>query len=114
MKRTYTPTKLKKILIVDDDQVVTSIYRNKLQSEGFEVEVAKSGEKALQSLAKEPVDLVILDFSRPGMDGAKILETIRSRFGVQALPVIVLTNFCLPEEVRAASEAGASRCVRKK
>jgi CheY-like chemotaxis protein len=113
MKTIYTPTKQKKILIVDDDEVVANIYQSKLQSERFKVEVARSGEQALQSLAKEPVDLVILDFSLPGMNGAEILKTIRSQFGAQALPVIVFTNFYLPEVVQAASEAGATRCLRK-
>jgi CheY-like chemotaxis protein len=113
MKRTYTPTKLKKILIVDDDEVVANIYQNKLQSERFQVGVARSGEEALQSLAKEPVDLMILDFSVPGMNGAEILKTIRSQFDAQALPVIVFVNFYLPEVVRAASEAGATQCLRK-
>jgi CheY-like chemotaxis protein len=113
MKRTYTPTKLKKILIVDDDEVVTNSYQNKLQSERFEVGVARSGEEALQSLVKEPVDLMILDFSLPGMNGAEILKTIRSQFGAQALPVIAFTNFYLPEVVKGASEAGATQCLRK-
>jgi CheY-like chemotaxis protein len=113
VKRTYTPTKPKKILIVDDDEVVANIYQNKLQSERFKVGVARSGEEALQSLAKEPVDLMILDFSLPGMNGAKILKTIRSQFDAQVLPVIAFTNFYLPEVVKAASEAGATQCLRK-
>jgi CheY-like chemotaxis protein len=113
MKRTYTPTKPKKILIVDDDEVVANIYQNKLQGERFQVGVANSGEAALQSLAKEPADLVILDFSVPGMNGAEILKTIRSQFDGQVLPIIVFTNFYFPEVVKAASEAGATQCLRK-
>src|ERR1700730_3392469 len=113
MKRTYTPTKFKNILMLDDDEVVTNSYQNKLKSERFKVGVARSGEEALQSLAKEPVDLMILDFSLPGMNGAEILKTIRSQFDARALPVIVFTNFYLPEVVRAASEAGATQCLRK-
>ena len=113
MKRTYTPTKPKKILIVDDDEVVANIYRDTLQGERFKVAIAGTGEEALQSLAKEPVDLMILDFSLPGMNGAEILKTIRSQFDARALPVIVFTNFYLPEVVRAASEAGATKCLRK-
>jgi len=113
MKKIYTPTKQKTILLVDDDAVVANIYRNKLQSERFKVEVANSGEAALQCLAKEPLDLVVLDFSVPGMDGAKILRTIRSQFGATELPVVVFVNFYLPEVVQAASEAGATQCVRK-
>lgn len=113
MKRTYSPTKPKKILIVDDDELVTNSYRDKLQSERLKVGVARSGKEALQSLAKEPVDLMILDFSLPGMNGSKILKTIRSQFDSETLPIIVFTSFFLPEVVQAASEAGATQCVRK-
>jgi CheY-like chemotaxis protein len=113
MKTIYTPTKQKKILLVDDDQVVANIYQSKLQSERFKVEVASSGEEALHSLANGPVDLVILDFSIPGMNGAEILKTIRSQFDAKTLPVIVFANLYLPEVVRAASEAGATQCVKK-
>jgi CheY-like chemotaxis protein/HPt (histidine-containing phosphotransfer) domain-containing protein len=111
MKRIYTPTKPKKILIVDDDQAVASIYHDKFESEGFDVEIADSGEDALQMLAREPADLVILDFSLPGTNGVAVLEAIRS--GAEALPVIVFTNAYLPTLAQAASKAGATRCVRK-
>src|ERR1700730_2001507 len=113
MKRTYTPMKPKKILIVDDDEVVTNSYQNKLQSERFKVAVARNGEEALQSLAKEPVDLMILDFSLPGMNGSKILKTIPSQFDAETLPIIVFTNSYFPEVVKSASEAGATQCLRK-
>jgi CheY-like chemotaxis protein len=113
MKTIYTPTKQKRILLVDDDAAVASVYQSRFQSEGFGVEVARSGEQALQTLAKAPVDLVILDFSVSGMNGAEVLKTIRSQFGADALPVIVFTNFYLPGMVQAASEAGATGCVRK-
>jgi CheY-like chemotaxis protein len=112
MKKIYTPTKQKKILLVDDDAAVANVYQNILRSERFKVELADSGEAALQCLAKEPVDLVILDFSVPGMDGTKILRTIRSQVSAE-LPVVVFANFYLPEVVQAASEAGATRCIRK-
>ena len=98
---------------MDDDQVVASIYKNKLESERYDVEVAGSSERALQILAQKRADLVILDFSLLGMDGAEVLKTIRSQPGAEALPVIVLTNFYLPGVVQAASESGATRCVRK-
>jgi CheY-like chemotaxis protein len=113
MKRTYTPTKPKRILIVDDDETVASIYQSKLQSERFEVAVASSGERALQMLAQERADLVILDFSPLGMNEPEILKAIRSQAAADALPVIVLANFYLPGVVQAALGAGATICVRK-
>jgi CheY-like chemotaxis protein len=113
MKTIYTPTKPKKILIVDDDETVASIYQSKLQSERFDVAIASTGERALQTLAQERPDLVILDFSPSEMNGPEILNAIRSQSGAEALPVIVLANFYLPGVAQAASGAGATRCVRK-
>jgi CheY-like chemotaxis protein len=113
MKRTYTPTKPKKILIVDDDETVASAYQSKLQRERFDVAIASTGERALQMLAQERADLVILDFSSSEMNGPEILNAIRSQSGAEALPVIVLANFYLPGVAQAASGAGATRCVRK-
>ena len=113
MKTVYTPAKSKRILIVDDDAVVASAYKSKFESERYRVEVVSTGERALQLLKTELFDLVLLDFSLPGMNGAEVLKTIRSQPGTEALPVIVFANLYLPGVVQAASEAGATRCVRK-
>jgi CheY-like chemotaxis protein len=113
MKRIYTPTKRKRILIVDDDVMVASIYRKKFEDEQFAVDVASNGERALQLLEESPVDLVILDSSLPGMNGVALLQAIRSRPGSAALPVIVFSNAYFPGLTQAVSAAGASRCVKK-
>jgi CheY-like chemotaxis protein len=111
MKRIYNPIKKKTILIVDDDQVVVHMYREKFQRRGFKVEVVDNGEDAMQRLKKEPVDLVILDLCLPGMNGVEVIKNIRSEFDV--LPVIVFSNVYLGKLERAASEAGATKCVTK-
>ena len=113
MKRIYNPIKKKTILIVDDDQVVVHIYREKFQRQGFKMEVADNGDNVMQRLKKEPVDLVILDLCLPGMNGVEVLKNIRSEFDVQALPVIVFSNAYLGNLERAALEAGATKCVTK-
>ena len=113
MKRIYTPTKRKRILIVDDDETLTSIYRSKFENERFEVEVASNGENALHLLEESPADLVILDLSLPGMDGVEVLKAICSRPGSTALPVVVIANAYVPGLMQAASAAGASRCVKR-
>ena len=113
MKRTYTPAKRKTILIVDDDRLVISAYLSKFESERYIVEVAGSGEHVLRMIEMEPVDLVILDFSMPGMNSVEVLKAIRSQPGTKTLPVIVFTNAYLPTLAQAASKAGATRCVRK-
>ena len=113
MKRIYTPTKRKNILIVDDDHAVASIYQKRLENEGYDVEVAGTGERALQMLETERVDLVVLDLSLPEMNGAEVLSAIRLQAGAEALPIIVFSNAYVPGLMQAASEAGATRCVRK-
>ena len=113
MKRIYNPIKKKTILIVDDDQIVVHIYREKFQRSGFKVEVADNGDNVMQRLKKEPVDLVILDLCLPGMNGVEVLKNIRSEFDAHALPVIVFSNSYLGKLERAALEAGATKCVTK-
>ena len=112
-KRIYTPVKKKTILIVDDDQVVVRIYREKLQSQGFKVEVVGDDVSARQALKAAPVDLAILDLCMPGMNGVAVLKSIRSEFDAQVLPVIVFSNAYLGNLGRAALEAGATRCITK-
>jgi len=113
IKRIYTPVKKKTILIVDDDRIGAHIYQTKLQSHGFKVEVACDAANAMQQLKKDPVDLVLLDLCLPGMDGAEVLKDIRSQFAMEVLPIVVFCNPFLASLARAASEAGATRCVTK-
>jgi CheY-like chemotaxis protein len=112
MKRIFNPAKRKRILIVDDDHTLGNIYRDQLRH-GFEVEVAGNNRDARQKIQNGAVDLVILDFSAPGTERVKILEKIRSDSETQALPVIILSNPFLGGLVRAARNAGATRCVTK-
>jgi CheY-like chemotaxis protein len=103
----------KRILIVDDDQVIANIYQNKFRMAGYEAEVAGDGESALEMLLKAPPDLVLLDLSLPGMNGVELLKRIRSRPETHALPVIVFSNCFLPSLMQAAWKAGTTRCLAK-
>jgi len=111
MKTIYTPAKSKKILIVDHDAMAASAYKSKLESERYRVEIVSAGERALELLKTERFDLVLLDFTLPGTNGAEVLKTIRLQPGAETLPIIVFANSYLPGAVQAASESGATRCV---
>jgi CheY-like chemotaxis protein len=113
MKRIYTPIRRPRILLVDDDEMVRSIYQKKLESERFDVELSSDSGHALRMLGMEPFDLVILDFSLPGMNGAQVLDVIRSQPATAALPVIVLSSGYVPNLVQVAAKSAATRCVRK-
>ena len=68
---------MKKILITDDDPFVASIYKDKFQAEGFEVQVAGDGKAALAQIASNPPDVVLLDLMLPEMDGVPPGSLIR-------------------------------------
>ena len=68
---------MKKVLIIEDDQIVANIYRNKLNVEGFKAEVAEDGEAGL-AMAKELVpDAILLDLMLPKLTGIEIMQELR-------------------------------------
>ncbi len=91
----------KKILIVDDEYEVAEIVKKMLESEGYEVIKAHSGEECLETLKKEKVDLILLDILMPGMDGWETLEKIKSNEKWKDIPVSMLTALPLtPEDTK--------------
>jgi CheY-like chemotaxis protein len=113
MKRIFTPAKKKTILIVDEDQFVTHIYREKLEEQGFKVEVTRDFGSALEAFKKDVVDLVILDLCLPGINVVELIKNIRSDSATQSLPIIAFSNPYLSNLTRAAVEAGATKFVAK-
>jgi CheY-like chemotaxis protein len=113
MKKIFTPAKKKTILIVDDDQFVTQIYPEKLEAQGFKVELTRDFDSTLQTLKKAAVDLVILDLCLPGINVVELIRNIRSDATMQSLPIIAFSNPYLSNLTRAAVEAGATKYVAK-
>ncbi len=104
---------MKKILIIEDDQVVAGIYRNKYQMAGFVVEIAKDGEEGLKKLEAFQPDIVQLDLMMPKLNGVEVIKRIRAHPRFSALPIVVLSNSYLAHLVTEAWQAGANRCISK-
>ncbi len=82
----------KKILVVDDEEGIRLLYKEELEEEGYDVELATTGEEALEKLSKDSdVDLVLLDIKMPGMDGVEVLRSIKERW--KNLPVVLCTAY---------------------
>lgn len=77
------------VLIVDDDEVIRSLLRLTLPSEGFDVVEAESGDDALELANGRQPALVLLDWRMPGRSGAEVLPELKRRY--PETPVIVLT-----------------------
>jgi DNA-binding response OmpR family regulator len=87
-------TKLKRIILAEDDPAMAEIVGHKLQTSGFEVRHAEDGQKALDMFEKDPPDLMLLDLMMPEVDGFQVLEKIRGNKDkkIASTPVIVLSN----------------------
>ncbi len=111
MKRVFTPTKKKTILILDDDQPASQAYREKLQAQGFKVELTAAFDATLQVFKNTAVDLAILDLCLPGINVVELIKNIRSDSGIPSTPIIAFSNPYLDTLTQAAVEAGATKCV---
>jgi CheY-like chemotaxis protein len=109
MKRVFTPTKKKTILILDDDQPVSQGYLEKLQAQGFKVEFTTAFDTTLQVFKNTAVDLAILDLCLPGINVIELIKNIRSEPGIPSIPIIAFSNPYLSSLTQAAMEAGATK-----
>lgn len=80
-----------RILIVEDEAALSTLLAYNLEKEGFTVRVAADGEQAVEALAEEQPDLVLLDWMLPHYSGIEICRRIRRDPATRALPVIMLT-----------------------
>ncbi len=100
-----------RVLLVDDDPTILRVLAKIVSSRGWEPLLAGSGQEALSSLRRADVDVVVTDFSMPGMDGLELLGEIRKSW--DALPVILVTGHCSERLFELAMDAGAYRCLAK-
>ncbi|HZF02339.1 MAG TPA: response regulator [Methylomirabilota bacterium] len=104
---------MKKILIVEDNQIVANVYRNKFAVEGYQTEAALDGETGLKLMRSFKPDLILLDLMLPKMSGVDVIKQIRSESDFSKLPVIVLSNTYLTNLIQEAWKAGANKCLSK-
>lgn len=82
----------KRVLVVEDSQVLRSAFSKMVASMGHEVTQANDGEQALRLAAEQPPDLIITDLHMPKMSGMELIERLRQREDLSAVPIIVLTS----------------------
>lgn len=100
-----------KILIVDDEPLIRDALAFKLTKEGYEVETAEDGEKAIEKIENESFDIVISDVMMPFVSGFELLKILKER-GTQA-PVLLLTSLNSENAVLKAFELGADDYMTK-
>lgn len=81
-----------RIAIIEDDAVISQMYRMKFEAEGFEVQMAANGRIGVELVEKMRPDIMLLDIRMPEMDGAQALTEIRKHEWGRNIPVLILTN----------------------
>ena len=100
-----------RILVVDDEATARRALGTLLTDEGYEVEMASSGEEALEKLSKAPPDILLTDVRMSGIDGIELLT--RARVMEPGLAVVVMTAFGTVRDAVKAMQAGAEHYVTK-
>src|SRR3989338_7918354 len=98
-----------KILIVEDDQFLSKLYKIKLQKEGFEVELAFDGQEGLEKFKSFKPELVLLDLIMPKIDGFTFLAKMKEDPDLYSdkVPIIVFSNLGQDSDFQKAKELGA-------
>lgn len=97
-----------KILLVEDHEELWDFLSRRLRRRGFEVVLAHDGQQALDQVAAESPDIVLLDMNLPVMDGWTVARTLRAEPATQTLPLIALTAHAMAGDDNRAFAAGCN------
>lgn len=104
---------MSKVLIVDDDQALLTIFSTALEKAGFEVTTALTGAEGIEKAKTENPSLVLLDQVLPDVNGNDVLKKLKEDPQTQSLKIAMLSNFGQSELVEQAIQAGALDYILK-
>jgi len=97
----------KKILVVEDEPMLATVLKSRLEKEGFEVFQARDGVEALTNLKQNKYDLVLLDIILPKMSGFEVMESIKSDPNASEVPIVIVSNLGQESDVQKGQMLGA-------
>lgn len=102
-----------KILLIDDDQDLSTVFETALKKSNFEVVLAATGEEGLAKAKTENPNLILLDQILPDLKGNDVLKKLKEDSQTQNLPVVLLSNFGQNELIQEAINQGAADYILK-
>lgn len=102
-----------KILLVDDDQALMTVFQTTLSGAGYQVVTASDGKTGLDKAQTEQPDLILLDQMMPDISGNDMLKTLKQNPATQSLPVAMLSNYSDSKVMQDAIQAGAMDYILK-
>ena len=103
----------KRILVIEDDELLANSLKRLLELEGFEVHTQTSGTTALTQAAERPPDLVVLDLKLPDLSGYEVCRELRKLFHSWVVPVVMLTGMDRPIDQLRGFAYGADAYLTK-
>ena len=100
-------TKKRKVLIIDDDKILSNMYKERLEISGYEAMVSYNGESGLARIYQEKPDVILLDLMIPKLNGYNVLATIKSDPEIKDIPVIILSALTRDTDRNETAENGA-------
>ncbi len=102
-----------RILLVEDNSMNLELYADYLNSKGYQVDTARTGEEALLRVEEHPPHLILMDIQMPGMDGMEATRKIRAQQKYQGMPIIALTALTMPGDRERCLAAGMNDYLSK-
>jgi CheY-like chemotaxis protein len=102
-----------KVLIIEDDMLLSRMYQTIFLSNNYTVEIATNGQEGLDKARETKPTLILLDIMMPKLNGIEVLRKLKSDPEVKQIPVVVLTNLAGNQDIQTALELGAVRYIVK-
>lgn len=102
-----------KILLAEDDLFFQNFYSKKLTEKGFQVEIASDGNEALQKMAANRPDVMLLDLIMPNRDGFEVLAEVSQQPDLKGFPILVFSTLGQDADVEKAKKLGATGYINK-
>lgn len=96
----------KKILLIEDEEIMVNLLQRKLGQEGYEVSVARDGEEGIKAIKQIMPDLVLLDIIMPKKSGFEVMEEVKKDAKLSQIPVVIISNSGQPVELDRAKDLG--------
>lgn len=97
----------KKVLLIEDEEIISALLQRKLTQEGYDVSLARDGESGLKLMKKINPDIVLLDIIMPKKGGFEVMEEKNKDPELKKIPLIIISNSGQPVELDRAKELGA-------
>jgi DNA-binding response OmpR family regulator len=102
-----------KIAIIEDDPVISQMYRMKFEADGFDVQLANNGKRGVEMVESYMPDIILMDLQMPEMGGEEALAVIRKNEWGKSTPVIILTNLGEEEAPKGLRSLGIHSYIVK-